>query len=471
MPNRTIPYSRADPIRNRPNKTFLALPHRSSDYKSGRFAYGSLEEDYIRLLWITGFQRSSDSSRSIPVCEIRAVSIRYAESTRDYIALSYVWGANATSETIVCNSKRLAVTGSVFDALTHLYSQKIDQNLPIWIDSVCINQDDDVEKAIQVKRMHQIYRTAYKTIAFLGPAAEDSNYALEVIHDLTKRLARSPDLLHPKSLISNGLPHQYYRSWAALARVLDRPWFRRVWTFQEAVLGSRLRIVCGYVMIEWSVLHDFCYEMNRHILYYLLLSPYSKNDALHLFPNNVLLIENTRNTFRARGKCDFWRLWGIANARSVSKQIDRIYGMLDLASDSFRRRVPVDYGPSGDGDLRKALVNCAKTYIEEDPTLTLLSMVDDGTGNNDLPSWCPSLGKGHSIRRRLNWNLQAGYLLHTPRPSRVTTSNLTNTISVYGSGIDRVATVVYDTIHTLAANSHDSQKWAKHNESWLKECL
>jgi len=237
------------------------------------------------------------------------------------------------------------------------------------------------------------------------------------------------------------------------------------------VLSQRLSIICGYVVIRWSVLRDFCDQMNRHMLYYLLLSPHSKNGPNSYFPNNVVLIENMRANFLTQAKCDFWRLWEISNARDVTKQIDRIYGMLGLASENFRRKVPVEYGPSGNGDLRKTLIICAKACIEEDPTLALLSMIEDGSDDIELPSWCPRLEKGHSIRRRLDRTLQAGYFLHDQRPSQVVTYSSTDTISIHGFHVDKIASVVHDTMHTLADSSQDVQKWYQHNKSCLSEYL
>lgn len=285
MTNGTMPSSQAGRIRTQQNETPLAMRSRSKDRTLGHFRYESLEEGQIRLLIITGFHLSTNLGKKIPVCELKPVSIRYERFTPDYTALSYVWGADERSETIICNSKRLTVTASVFDALSHLYSRRLHETLPIWIDDVCINQKNNIEKTLQVKKMHLIYQRAYKVVAFLGRAAKDSDYALGQIHNLTRRLAFSPDVLHPKSLASNGLPHQYHRLWTAVALVLDRPWFRRVWTFQEAVLSQRLSIFCGYVVIRWSLLRDFCDQMNWHMLYYLLLSPHSKNGPNTYFPN------------------------------------------------------------------------------------------------------------------------------------------------------------------------------------------
>ncbi len=86
-----------------------------------------------------------------------------------YVALSYTWGDPKHTSVILCQGRTLRVTQNLKDALWQLreshdtftkrgYARRKDNKSPyFWIDAVCINQNDDVEKNHQVKLMREIY--------------------------------------------------------------------------------------------------------------------------------------------------------------------------------------------------------------------------------------------------------------------------------------------------------------------------
>lgn len=115
-----------------------------------------------------------------------------------YEALSYAWGqASASPQKLVVRFRSCAsdVEGSsstvipigtnLAEALLHLRKPKDPRVL--WIDAVCINQSDDVEKTKQVQLMSKIYREASLVIAWTGPATYASTYFLEVANDVARR--------------------------------------------------------------------------------------------------------------------------------------------------------------------------------------------------------------------------------------------------------------------------------------------
>src|SRR6266576_2594252 len=88
------------------------------------------------------------------------------DNTTSYEALSYTWGGTETSKCIKINGRRLGVTENLYCALWHLRSQDIDRIL--WVDAVCINQDDLNERSVQVQRMRNIYASARTILAWTG---------------------------------------------------------------------------------------------------------------------------------------------------------------------------------------------------------------------------------------------------------------------------------------------------------------
>jgi hypothetical protein len=85
----------------------------------------------------------------------------------EYSAMSYVWGRKAPSPKYVfCNGVALAVTDNCFAGLQNLRS-RLDSYV-IWINALCINQEDDHDKEQQIPLMDSIYANAAITYIWLG---------------------------------------------------------------------------------------------------------------------------------------------------------------------------------------------------------------------------------------------------------------------------------------------------------------
>ncbi|KAF2008541.1 hypothetical protein BU24DRAFT_322258, partial [Aaosphaeria arxii CBS 175.79] len=114
----------------------------------------------------------------------------------DYIALSYTWGDPKVTVPVLCDGKIINITGNLKEALWQLrenrkgiarrsYPKKHpSHHLYYWIDAVCINQSDEVEKSCQVGLMAGIYRRAYKTIVWLGPPDANSDMVVDCLNTL-----------------------------------------------------------------------------------------------------------------------------------------------------------------------------------------------------------------------------------------------------------------------------------------------
>lgn len=68
-----------------------------------------------------------------------------------YEAISYVWGRKIKCETFVCDGRRTRITESLSMAL-HKF-RHTDKPRVMWADSICMNQDDEIEKSHQVALM------------------------------------------------------------------------------------------------------------------------------------------------------------------------------------------------------------------------------------------------------------------------------------------------------------------------------
>ena len=101
----------------------------------------------------------------------------------EFEALSYVWGASKPPRPILCDNQLLCITENLDDALRALRG---DEPRLLWIDQLCIDQEDSLEKNSQIPLMRDIYSRATRTIAWLGPASENLDLAFEALSKLSK---------------------------------------------------------------------------------------------------------------------------------------------------------------------------------------------------------------------------------------------------------------------------------------------
>ncbi|PMD12162.1 HET-domain-containing protein, partial [Hyaloscypha hepaticicola] len=166
--------------------------------------------------------------------ECQLVEIGLSESD-EHEAVSYVWGDPARVQFILVDDRRLPITKSAYDILRRRWSTGRERL--IWIDQVCINQDDDDEKAAQVQLMRRIYKGAKRVTAFLGHA-QDAHLVESLFaefHFRKKGLRYSFEDL--KKLYQS---EPKTEQWNAMAKFFGNPWFQRVWIVQEAASAKVL---------------------------------------------------------------------------------------------------------------------------------------------------------------------------------------------------------------------------------------
>jgi hypothetical protein len=119
-------------------------------------------DDSIRILVLHPSVNSSD-----PVtCTIQHA--RLSDTSLEYEALSYTWGGSTRTQTISFSSGRreLLVGENCRDALWRL--RLGDRDRVLWIDAICINQENLAERTRQVRIMDVVYRRAFNVVVFLG---------------------------------------------------------------------------------------------------------------------------------------------------------------------------------------------------------------------------------------------------------------------------------------------------------------
>lgn len=74
------------------------------------------------------------------------------------------------------------VSANLETALGELRDERND--LMLWVDQIWINQKDEEERGHQVRQMKQIYAEAARVIAWVGPAADNSDLLLAQLNSI-----------------------------------------------------------------------------------------------------------------------------------------------------------------------------------------------------------------------------------------------------------------------------------------------
>ncbi|KAJ4992032.1 heterokaryon incompatibility protein [Stagonosporopsis vannaccii] len=136
----------------------LVSPARAGHVRPGDYPGSPLEPGQIRLIKVL------PGTWSEPVrCELFNVLL----STAEYQALSYVWGSRNVSRNIVVNDRTYPATVNLESALRHL-RERYPVGIVLWVDALCINQNDTEERMHQVQLMGHIYKMCKKVVVYLG---------------------------------------------------------------------------------------------------------------------------------------------------------------------------------------------------------------------------------------------------------------------------------------------------------------
>lgn len=187
-----------------------------------------------------------------------------------YSAISYEWGSIVREHDIFCDDRVLKVTANLSLLLSKLRTSDASQVL--WIDAICIDQDDLDERSQQMLLMGKIYKNAAVVLMWIGDQTTYTGDALPIIRwlaELLHTLKLDPkknefSFLGPyadeQTLVSSAqeriVAMQGNASWPAMVDLLSRTYFSRLWIIQEIVLSSKAVVVCGEHRIEWKTFYE-----------------------------------------------------------------------------------------------------------------------------------------------------------------------------------------------------------------------
>ncbi|KAK5064539.1 hypothetical protein LTR84_000372 [Exophiala bonariae] len=226
-----------------------------------------------------------------------------------YAALSYTWGTPFASDAPVddetmasyendrhhylidLNGIEFPVGRNLAEGLRRL--RHATEQRALWVDALCINQQDQEERGLQVRYMGRIYQQAELVCVWLGEGLNDlpSRPAMALIEGILdsfkhwygtekfeKRWGETSEKalltcdsidqrmfwewLHEKNArqwvqrddLHLHLGTAFSPAWKALDDLLSRTWWDRAWTWQEKELARSIKIYLGDLELSWRKL-------------------------------------------------------------------------------------------------------------------------------------------------------------------------------------------------------------------------
>jgi hypothetical protein len=351
---------------------------------------GTLQSRSIRLL-----QLEPGKHDDVICCKLTERSLDEVPSFR-YNALSYCWGDDQVTTTIICDGRSLSITKSLFSAL----QQFRDENcfLPLWTDAVCINQANDEEKTAQAQMMLEIYQKATVVIAWLGnPSATDES-GFMFIKELYNKFGNPSleDLVDISFARNLGVPKIDSEQWKAFCGVLYKPYFFRVWIIQEVLAARRCIVQCGPLKLDRSVVLAAGGIVDK---YHHLKSIVAANAPLPEDPSAIATYYSARDLWFLKSILDrgaeptICQLLYQTRMFQAKKPLDKIFALIALCSNVPREII--DYRKT----LREVQIDITKMSMEMEESFgpKFLSNVDSSHHGSDLPSWVVDWTNGGPI--------------------------------------------------------------------------
>ncbi|KAH6722653.1 heterokaryon incompatibility protein-domain-containing protein [Leptodontidium sp. MPI-SDFR-AT-0119] len=315
-------------------------------------------------------------------CEIFHVNLDQAPS---YKALSYTWGSPDDPQLpIKLNRQTFFVRENLWLALQQLHAQS--DPVVIWIDAVCINQTDDMERNEQVTKMKTIYEKAEEVVVWLGPSYEDSHLAFQLIQEMY-------DHRHDVEWIARRFQQpELKRPVVALHNLHNRDYWWRMWIVQELTVAKCISLQCGADSIG-AVALDETQKLLRAMA--RLEMGFQADHLLNFLPNNSVARDwvQSRGLYEIRTFQQAFDSQDLSFTQSLlynwtresSDPKDMVYGLAALANSTSKYQIEIDYSLS----VAEVYIDLAKKEIQNCKTLEILTRARSGSTLVGLPSWVP----------------------------------------------------------------------------------
>jgi ankyrin repeat protein len=297
-------------------------------------------------------------------CELFEGLVNQSDGGIPYNALSYTWGSMGKAAKIAVNGSIMHVTSNLYTALQHLRFE--DQDRILWIDAICIDQDNVREKRHQVQQMSLIYKEAEQVVIWLGQGNQESDLVMDFMKRLQENNVNVGGDWRPLAKHQARLQlidkHQNANLCQGIGSILERPWFWRIWILQEIANARAAIVLCGSKSVSARIFAQFPSLIG--------LQPHPHCQAvLDIMPGL------SREESWWGQKRDLHTLLVKFHKSEATDKRDVIYALLGISSDAYRSNILF---PDYEKELQQVI---------RDTTLFLLSHTNQDASIFEFLDW------------------------------------------------------------------------------------
>jgi len=307
-----------------------------------------------------------------------------------FYALSYNWGDQSNPVTMKLHGHDLKhnvlIGRNLASALVSIRAPPGPTSHALWVDAMCINQKDDLEKTEQVQRMPDIYESARKAFIWLGDEFKGVKEAFAWLRDLHWSKASSFEELN--ALLTTEIA-------AALAKLLSLPWWRRVWIIQEATVCKDAVVMCGCHEIEFSYFITLANVIQLFVSTTWISRQESPYSLLMPAAKDLLMLAEFQSGWRpCGGGVHFMELEALVRRTYLrvlaTDPRDRFYALTGISTPQDMVALMPDYNLNRDAVFLKATIH----LIRKTSSIDILQLGENLYHSAGDPSWLPGWDQG-----------------------------------------------------------------------------
>ncbi len=440
-PSQANPLQPADQYDNLATATSTRILHIYAFDKEELVIYGTLEQvdlerslaRYIALSYTWGpaiderFHSEASQSHPCKPCKLVLLSNSTIPAQHAGIKISSL-RQFALLESCGC----VKLGQNLSDFFFHHHLSFTTKTVPLWIDAICINQENKQEVSNQILLMGDIYSKASNVVVWLGDDSKDLDMVMWFLKNVRQQVYR---LMHMSAALRipqeefeatlsryDPLDAEFWKdvmhlnppddnSWAecfvSFYRFFSRRrWFKRAWILQEAVLAKSVRFVCHMSFFEFDDLMDLDYHFTitswnqrlfmdpRALKFASDMGAIKKKGELYTISHLRMRlaqrpqIEPTSDSDALSWGFEFGRLLHLAHQQEAMVDQDYVYCVLGMAQRFLPPGKPSPFHVDLNDSAADVFARSCELIIQ-DGGLSIVSYVGDRAEikTPNIPSW------------------------------------------------------------------------------------
>ncbi|KAF2821092.1 hypothetical protein CC86DRAFT_470856 [Ophiobolus disseminans] len=372
-----------------PEQFWVRWGHKFSKLRVVSSVYKPLKPRHIRILELeTGGFDDPLRGRFI----ITSFSSRINQK---YDALSYMWGNHTPVDTITIAGVAVPIAANLAAALKYLRQYEVPKRLKIWVDAVCINQEDLDERGHQVAMMRLVYRNANCVRIWIREPIKEDSPAVAALQTFEMPLTNNSEIA--KACLGTDATF-----WDPVIPIFQNRYWNRIWIQQEILSARRLQLHCMNVTFPGSSIAYFfeaLWLLFKAIRDQPEFEPWWHRFARLTTGHNFAFYQLYDSLIKKQPCKNLINLLYMCNLVEAGELPDRVYALMHLANDYKEGDIVVDYK----NEDVKVMLQAAIHHITCHQNLEFLdqSFLKDSTATTHerynlalKPTWIPNAWYG-----------------------------------------------------------------------------